>query len=134
MTRLSGGRMRGLLGVLHQVGTVMREQGRWRSGGLDVLAAVDAACDTSGYLQRRIMTYRAEGVRWRWWQAELHWLRLPRRAKRRRPVAMTALFAPPDAGPAPYPAYPRTLDGDPDHRGALHYVLAGAVVDHRAAA
>jgi hypothetical protein len=97
------------------------------------VAAVDAASPAAGYLARRALTYRAEGVRWRWWQAELHWLRLPKKLKRRRGAAVPTLI-PNSAADAPYPAYPRTPDRAPDHRAALTLVLAGAVVEHRAAA
>lgn len=133
-TRISGGRVRGLLHRLHEAGVVTRNRDGWRSAGADVLEFVDRRCPWVGYLMRRLVTYRAEGVRWRWWQAELHWLRLPRKQKRRRPVAMAPLIATTYDAAHPYPAYPRLIDGDPDHRGALQLVLAGAVDDHRAAA
>lgn len=127
------GRVRHVLHLLHQAGVVTRTIRGWRREAPHVLDAVNAASPSAGYLERRALTYRAEGVRWRWWQAELHWLRLPRKDKRRRAAAVPTLIPNP-AADAPYPAYPRTPDKSPDHRAALSLVLAGAVAQHRAAA
>lgn len=132
-TRSSFDRVRRTLHLLHQVGVVTRSTRGWRRADPDTVATVDAASPSAGYLERRALTYRAEGVRWRWWQAELHWLRLPRKEKRRRAAAVPTLI-PNLAADAPYPAYPRTPDRAPDHRAALTLVLAGVVVEHRAAA
>lgn len=132
-SRSSYGRVRGLLHVLHQVGVVARGARGWRRADLEAIASIDAAVPTAGYLGRRALMYRAEGVQWRWWLAEKTWLKLPRKQKRRRPAAAPALI--PNAwDDLPYPAYPRTPDNRPDHRAALLLVLAGAVVEHRTAA
>lgn len=118
---------------LDQAGLTVRSAHGWKARPSAEIDAVDRSSPTFGYLRRRILTYRAEGVRWRWWQAELQWLRLPRKQKRRRPPASVSLLPSP-GGTSTYPAYPRSPRGAPDHRGALQLILAGAVVDLRSAA
>jgi hypothetical protein len=82
---------------VHQAGRVTRAQGR----GVE-----------------RAAKYRIDRAVAEWWQAELEWLRADRVAKRRRGRRASAdqLVLPGSSGTTR--AYPRTVDGEPDHARA----------------
>lgn len=80
-----------------------------------------------GRLAQRGAHYSLERELWAWWQAELAWMRAPRRTAASRRVGPGQLSLIPEIGTNVYGAHPRRPDGKADYRRARWLALTGQV-------
>ncbi|MBO0871773.1 MAG: hypothetical protein J2P19_00110 [Pseudonocardia sp.] len=139
-TGLGLGQVRHQLHRLERAGLARPAWGRlgWSRGPTDRDTAA-RHLGAAGVLEARASRYDLERVLWRWWTAEVEWLRLPLATKRQQhrvDANQRTLALNVDARDSRvvFGRYPRTDSGAPDHATAAAIVLDDRMSAHEPAA